>query len=63
MLKYLLYSEPDTCDGEGEGSKKIEQIFAEFLNTKELEGLPWWSSGYKPSFQRRGCGFHSLLGN
>lgn len=40
MLKYLLYSEPDTWGGEGDGSKKIEQIFVEFLNTKELEGLP-----------------------
>ena len=49
--------------GEEEGNKKIEQIFVEFFNTKELEGLPWWSSGYKSSFQCRGCGFHPRLGN
>ena len=63
MLKYLSYSEPDKCGGEEEGNKKIEQIFVEFFNTKELEGLPWWSSGYKSSFQCRGCGFHPRLGN
>ena len=41
-----------------------EQLYTDRLHKKLYNlGLPWWSSGYKSTFQCRGQWFHPWSGN
>ena len=42
---------------------KEERAMTFCCQSREREGLPWWSSGKESDFQRRGCGFDPRSGN